>query len=76
MHLKNILQQQRQASSSAVEPWYLKLNLLSKITSLIISYYIIVIMQKISSTIFLNATWLPHNQLWASVEGASRLTQC
>ena len=26
--------------------------------------------------IFLNATWLPHGQLWATVERAASLTRC
>ena len=26
--------------------------------------------------LFLTATWLPHGQLWATVEGAASLTRC
>ena len=29
-----------------------------------------------SPIVFLSATWLPHGQLWASVEEAALLTRC
>ena len=51
------------------------------------SFHITQLTNKLSSTVvahakhflfyfFLSATWLPHGQLWAIIEGTASLTQC
>ena len=45
-------------------------NLVSKSSGGILLYFLI------AQTVFLTATWLPHSQLWATVEEAASLTRC